>query len=743
MLKKSIKKIFLSFIVTLLFVSFNVSFANITEEKLNNQFSDRYKQWLELSDEEKANTKMPRMYDFEYISMSKNARTIAKSSILNGITKYNLNDHIGITIKDQQNTNSCWAFGIISSLETNLALKGEILDFSERHIEYATSKTFSNGNNLLAFNREVGDGGFDLISVAYMARGLGPVLEEDMPFENNENKIPLENLQNKNAIKKLDEFIFFPNIEADEKYTEESIEIRNKIKEHIIQHGAVTSSMRLPQTQLEATEYVSKYYNNQTAAWFYNGNKAINHEVSIIGWDDNYGVENFCEGNRPTKPGAYIVRNSHGEEAYDNGYQYVSYEDAYIEVETGGVTKLSNINYDSIYVHDELGMSSSFGPDIDTGYAINVFDRDIAKNEELTEVGLYFVNSTNYEIYVNSTDGSLVDNKFTKVKTGSYTNGFGYTTVKLDTPIKLTGNKFAIKVKYVMPGSQYVVPLEVNLVGIAEKPTVWDVVSSKAGQSYVYSNGMWEDLKMYEANACIKAFTKNTEEPALDTNNFLSNLTINNGTLTPVFNKNTANYTVTVENEIANVIIGATLESNKATFENGPFPKTVNLNVGANTIEIKTKAEDGTQKTYTVRITRASETEEELTSTTYVIDDEYFIKNISPNTNVIELLQNLEYDSEIKIYNKDDEQIVGQTIIGTGMKIKLDNGTQYDIIITGDADGDGLYTLVDFAKMKLQIVNLENLTGASLKALDVNFDGEVTVVDYAKCKQAIVNLINF
>ena len=46
------------------------------------------------------------------------------------------------------------------------------------------------------------------------------------------------------------------------------------------------------------------------------------HAVAIIGWDDNYSISNwdeFDEDYRPKKPGAWIARNSWGEEAGDSG----------------------------------------------------------------------------------------------------------------------------------------------------------------------------------------------------------------------------------------------------------------------------------------------------------------------------------------------------------------------------------------------------------------------------------------
>src|SRR5699024_8654384 len=69
--------------------------------------------------------------------------------------KYDLRDIISqnLTIKNQMNTNACWAFATIGMLESNIALldykagrTNNIYDYSERHIDYSVrSNAFNNG----------------------------------------------------------------------------------------------------------------------------------------------------------------------------------------------------------------------------------------------------------------------------------------------------------------------------------------------------------------------------------------------------------------------------------------------------------------------------------------------------------------------------------------------------------------------------------------------------------------------
>ena len=86
----------------------------------------------------------------------------------------------------------------------------------------------------------------------------------------------------------------------------------------------------------------SKCYNKNTYALFCNNkeNHELNHAVSIIGWDDTFEADKFLEGARPKSDGAWIIKNSWGDQVGDKGYMYVSYEDVILSSELYGKTLL-------------------------------------------------------------------------------------------------------------------------------------------------------------------------------------------------------------------------------------------------------------------------------------------------------------------------------------------------------------------------------------------------------------------
>lgn len=323
-MKKQNKSLIIILLVLILIsISSQKIYASNTNLFQKTEYSEEFKKWLELSDEEKENSIIPRMYEIENTkSVSKNPLNIARMLKASNSTRYSLKNIIpaNLAIKNQQQTNSCWAFAALSSLETNLALSNyksgnnlsKIYDFSERHMEYATSKTFNNNaENKIGYNRKVGSGGSFLFASSYLTNGSGAISESEMPFENNEDTIDISQIQNKTVSSQVYDTVAFPDYSKEN--DENKAEIMNQIKQHIQNYGSVQASIHGNSSSLSAYNC----YNNDTGAKFCKNSimHKIDHAVSIIGWDDNYSIDNFPENAKPTSNGAWIVRNSWGEKA--------------------------------------------------------------------------------------------------------------------------------------------------------------------------------------------------------------------------------------------------------------------------------------------------------------------------------------------------------------------------------------------------------------------------------------------
>ena len=579
-LKNTVKIIFLLILMLNLLANHKVFAANIANEIQKEEYTEDFKKWLELSDEEKQKTIMPRMYEVKNTNIiSKNPLYLARMLKASANSRYSLKDIIpaNVIIKNQQQTNSCWAFATLSSLETNLALanykKGtnlsKVYDFSERHMEYATSKTFSNGvENKSGYNRKVGSGGSYQFSTSYLTNGGGAIPESEMPFENNENTIDISQIQNKTVSSQVYDTVVFPDYRI---ATEENkTEIMNQIKQHIQNYGSVQASIHGNSSSLSAFNC----YNNDTGAKFCNSSitHSIDHAVSIIGWDDNYSIDNFPENAKPKANGAWIVRNSWGEKAEnwklsdlkteifntykqqciakgwnsaeeipneflkeagytiendmayvkygDNGIIYISYEDVNVSKQMFGIVKATDtVNYDYIYQYDEFFPGMQLTINNSNMMLCNIFDKKTTKTEYLTQVSLYAPETYTCKVYVNpnGTSKSKNDLQLVTLKSGeSETVNAGYHTLEFANPIELKANSFAVVIEIQSSKYSATLPLESKIDSIP----AWDSVSVESGKCFLalgkdLGNCQWFDLsKLTEENASlvngdstIKAFT--------------------------------------------------------------------------------------------------------------------------------------------------------------------------------------------------------------------------------------------
>lgn len=492
-------------------------------------YSIEYKKWLVLSNEERKNYIIPTIYNIDLNTDL--LEDEAGESVLP--EKYSLKDKLNLNVRNQENTNFCWAFAASKVFETtyaNLNNKVTINELSPRHMAYATSRYFNNNiENPNGFNRNVDVGGNYFQATAYWANGSGPILEKDMPFVNSMEKINISEIQNKSVQAQLEDATFFPNIYKSynglEKinyyngngieYTKDDIEtFRNMIKNQIIKYGAVGSMTYISTSQ--DMNYFSSVENN--CYYCDNPNLLVNHAITIIGWDDNFSRDNFDGKSKPVNDGAYLVLNSYGKTWGSNeGCYYISYDDYFIENSMFGIQGVSDKDYDNIYQYDELGMSSYITNTLipTSIYGANVFSKKTSENEKLSEIGIYVYNKSDIEVYVNANGKSLDINNLSKVYIADSLSS-GYHIIKLDKPVTV-GETFSIVVKY-SNNALATLPIESKVNGI----DFYDTAMANKEESFFSPNGIeWADITDIDgantANACIKAFTINSTQNASET----------------------------------------------------------------------------------------------------------------------------------------------------------------------------------------------------------------------------------
>lgn len=377
-------------------------------------------------------------------------------------------------VRRQGNNGSCWAFAAYGSMESFLKPFGDY-DFSEKHMR--NTHGFDWGND---------DGGNRDIATAYLARGDGPINEEDDPYEEQNFNSP-QGLERSLDIEKV-LYIRDMNSAYDNK----------EIKRAIMEYGGVYTVINS-----------SKYYESTKYNSYYNpGSGRADHAVTIVGWDDDFSRNAFTK--KAPGDGAWICKNSWGEGYMDDGYYYVSYYDNYAGSGNAVFVPKKRDNSSKIYQYDPLGATRSVGY-AGKGYMANIFTA--SRNESLKEVGLYNVSAnTKYKIYMveDLKKTSELSDKKKEIASGVFKNP-GYYTVDIDKiPLK-KGQNFGLVV-YMdssSEGYRYPMPVEARIKNFSSK------AKSENNQSLVSSDGKkWSDLNkaLPNANFCIKALTTTIEK---------------------------------------------------------------------------------------------------------------------------------------------------------------------------------------------------------------------------------------
>ncbi len=472
-------------------------------------YTEEYKIWLELSEQEKQNYIEPKMYEtleeteksqIQPFSVQADTNQLGQPSLPAQFTR----PYYG-NVKNQSDTNACWGYSAATVFETNYFMTNGIQKiFSNLHMDYATARNFHpNG-----FNRVANSGGNMQIALAYATNGTGIGLEADL----SPNNITASTVKNVKPDSKVSDYILLNN--------------QNQIKDYLFQYGVVSAT-----TYMENDEYFSStsLYNNSNLAYCCtNSNRLANHAITLIGWDDNYIHSAF-----PNKKGAYVVLNSYGPNFGNHGLYYIFYEDTFVQGDLYGVTKTDAIDYDYLYQYDPYGCIAEVG--YRTTYAANVFTRQNQNaTEKLKEISAYIPQKGNITIYINANGKDVKIANATK-KITTYIAEPGYHTISLDTPVLLENNQFTVGVQY--PG---VMGIEMQA---GAKDSWCYTATSSLGESYVSSDGKnYKDLQellntnygISYANACIKAFTIQDEPLQYQTVNIQSNLpqagNVSNGT---------------------------------------------------------------------------------------------------------------------------------------------------------------------------------------------------------------------
>ena len=439
-------------------------------------------------------------------------------------TSYNAKEHGLVTPVRVQTGGSCWAHSAVGAIEANLIKKG-----------YATANDLTLSEYFLV--RMVKDGYFpgadDSANDGYceadkkmllltggnykkLGRALlnfsGPVQAEKYDFANAQNRemdALTEELNTKiTYTDKYDRDFVVTGIEKIP-HTVDSI------KDAVLSYGACDFYY-----YVGGGANVNLYLNSNTNAYYCPDVTSGGHAVTIIGWDDNYSRDNFKDIAKPQSDGAWLVKNSWGEDLINGGFYWISYESRCYSAAVYDTAPKNE--YENVYLYDGLGPIST----VSASGAANVFTAK--SGEMLTKVccGGVLDPATEYTFevyklpadYTSPVDGTLV---YTQTSPGS-----GTKFLDLTTPVSFSqGEIFSVvfrgSAKYGCERSSYS-----NVV----------FQSAQRESYYLNSGGRWVDTgNTSRNNMCVRAVTQSVNRPITVTftggGSFRDKVTVTDGTV--------------------------------------------------------------------------------------------------------------------------------------------------------------------------------------------------------------------
>lgn len=441
---------------------------------------------------------------------------------------YSLLDHqqVAANVRNQGDDGICWIYSSLASVESSMIknhLADTSIDLSEPHTMYYRHRPVADplggtlGNYANFTNKSMEDlmitGGQPESLGSVFVTGMGPVKETD--FYNLEYIMAMDRGETLNDVEKaygnkaaiITEAM---TIQTRNRGVEEEIILadRNRMKRTLLDYGGFTVNYNSG----------GNYYNAQYAAQYCNVEDKIDHAVLIVGWDDYFPKENFMIS--PEGDGAWLVRNSWGEEVGINGYFWLSYYDKSVSQRGTFFKAVSKDSYDNNYQYDEMGSIGDYllaGNDANNGKVETANAFRIQKEQELLKAVSFYLHDYFYQyevqIYKNPTTvdptsgQKLLDTPLTgKVE------GRGFYTADLPDPILLS--------------KEDVIAVVVGISSQKEGVTAYTSYENNRvageGQSfYKDNNGEWQSCadRGY-GNFPIKAQTKTVDQENVHTHSW-------------------------------------------------------------------------------------------------------------------------------------------------------------------------------------------------------------------------------
>lgn len=440
--------------------------------------------------------------------------------------------HTGV--KSQKDTGICWTFGAMASLESFMMTAGNAssaIDLSERQLAYFTfhgqnkesDKSKYAGKDSFLNQTKESDykvGGSRWFSVPTLSRWYGAIDESSLPFSQIWAASPLEKYQTESNIH-LENAIYLPeiNLEDGDDHIHSNAGVQ-AVKQAVYEKGAVSAGYYTDSSNTNYYRFGNKSGPSKTTtSYYFNGDQYADHEITIVGWDDDYSKDNFTI--TPPANGAFLVKNSWDVDWGDKGYFYISYYDTSLTEPT--VYEAENVNYrgsesvhtyQNIYQYDGAGFGDALFS-VGTSPVVGVNKYTARNDEKVTGCGAYAPvadSRIKVRIYQDQGNKLLASKDYSAQNAGFYTIPLGSSSFEME---KGKVYRAELQISFQNGGrTEYFYPFELQ----ADQSDEFNMDCDKGQTQLTYSFGTsGRDVKsldplqsngvFYTGNALIKLFS--------------------------------------------------------------------------------------------------------------------------------------------------------------------------------------------------------------------------------------------
>ena len=358
------------------------------------------------------------------------------------------------SIKNQGSDQTCWAYAAYGAMESSLLPQEQIFLNPKELID---KKPYTYTDNA---------GGDFAMALSYLLSWQGPMAGESK--------------------KHVQEVHFYNADDIDD------------IKWGVYLYGGVSTSVYVNVSSIGS----SSNYNRGTNAYCYQGESAPNHDVVIIGWNDNYPASKF-NGDVPGD-GAFICQNSWGDSFGDEGVFYVSYYDSNVGNQAVSYAKIeSSDNYDFIQQMDRCGWRGQIGYNKDDAWGAAIYSA--SANVLLKACGFYALDkNTTFQVYVAPKYEGITSLASRVLVASGKLDAAGYYTIPFLREVTVEkGDDYAVILYINTPNQNHPVAIEYETANMTHGS-----VDLSDGVSYVSKNGLdWENIEeTAKGNLCLKIY---------------------------------------------------------------------------------------------------------------------------------------------------------------------------------------------------------------------------------------------